>query len=515
MRHILKLNATITTAQMLVAKLDVRLLVFLIVPFSALAFQLAGPLGFVLSGLLLPAACLAFRPMRSDQGVASNGDGLTGLPTPSQVDALTKAWPDMLVQDHRKTACFMVQVDRFSDFLATHGDTAGFQLQRSFSERLSRVLRDGDLVTRVADGAFKCLIHPVKHLDLEICIHMANRIKSALESPLLIDGHSARATVSVGFCISGQMQTHTLASLEEGATIALAAAQRASTSSIRAFSPKLLQHHQNRKKICDEARDALINGEVVAWFQPQVSTETGAITGFEALARWQHPQHGIMPPGEFLDTLAESGQLEKLSEEMLRQSISAINSWDLKGHSVARVGINFSGDELHNPMLAERISWELDRHEMPAHRIAIEVLESVIAGAPDGVLARNLRDLAKLGCHIDLDDFGTGHAAISSVQRFSANRLKIDRSFVKEVDRNQDQQRLIAAIVTMAEQLGIATLAEGVETAGEHTMLAQLGCGHVQGFGIARPMPFHDTIPWMRTHAQKLSSLPSLGRKTG
>jgi EAL domain-containing protein (putative c-di-GMP-specific phosphodiesterase class I) len=207
--------------------------------------------------------------------------------------------------------------------------------------------------------------------------------------------------------------------------------------------------------------------------------------------------------------------LEKLCEEMLEQSISALNTWDLKGFTVPKVGINFSGDELHNPMLAEKIGWELGRYEMPSSRIAIEVLESVIAGTPDGVVARNLRDLAKLGCHIDLDDFGTGHASISSLQRFSANRLKIDRSFVKNVDQDQNQQKLIAAIVTMAEQLGIETLAEGVETAGEHAMLAQLGCGHVQGYGIARPMPLNDTIPWMKAHAAKLSSLPSLDRKTG
>ena len=515
MGQILKLNDLISSVQSLVVKFDARLLVFCIVPLSAIAYQLGGTLGFFMSGLLLPFAFLAFRQAQSVSVIAANGDGLTGLPTPAQLEALTDDWPEKLSMHHQKTACFIVQVDRLPDFLSRHGDTAGFHLQRSLAERLTHVLRDSDLITRIAEGSFKCMLHPVKHLDLEICIHMANRIKSALESPVLIDGNSTRVTVSVGFCISGQMQDHALSALEEGAAIALSAALRASNSSIRAFSPALLLKHQSRKKICEEARDALVNNEVIAWFQPQVSTETGAITGFEALARWNHPQHGIMPPGDFLDTLAECGQLEQLSEEMLRQSISALHDWDLKGHHVARVGINFSGDELHNPMLAERIGWELERHEIPARRIGIEVLESVIAGTPDGVVARNLRDLSKMGCLIDLDDFGTGHASISSVQRFSANRLKIDRSFVKEVDRNQDQQKLIAAIVTMAEQLGIETLAEGVETAGEHTMLAQLGCGHVQGYGIARPMPLKDTIAWMRAHAKKLSSLPSLDRKTG
>jgi diguanylate cyclase (GGDEF)-like protein len=515
MGQILKLNEWLTAAEHLRALFDRRLLVFLIIPLSLLAFQIGGPIALGGAALILPLGFLRVRKQAAETVVPANGDGLTGLPTPSQMDFLIKGWPNQIAESHRKTACFVVQVDRFSDFCAKHGDTAGFHLQRSFAKRIQRVLRDNDLVARMADGTFKCMIHPVRHLDLEICIHMANRVKAALESPILIDEVSIKVTVSLGFCISGQMKSAELSALEEGAMIALSAAQKANHSSIRAFSPALLQKHENRKKICEEAREALEKGEVKAWFQPQISTETGEVTGFESLARWHHPAHGIMPPGEFLDTLAESGQLEKLSEEMLRQGVTALNNWELNGHLVPRVGINFSGDELHNPMLAERIGWELDRFDVAPSRIAIEVLETVIAGSPDGVVARNLRDLSKLGCHIDLDDFGTGHASISSVQRLSANRLKIDRSFVKDLDRDQNQQKLIAAIITMAEQLGIATLAEGVETASEHSMLAQLGCGHVQGFGIARPMQFEDTIPWLREHSKKLQTLPQLGRKTG
>lgn len=494
-------------------QIPASILVFSIIPLTLLSFLIAGTAGAFVAGIVLPSLSI-IRLSSATPRILANGDGATGLPTPSQMEALIADWPDQVRRDFKKTACFIIEVDHFSGFVQQHGETASFQLTRSLATRLREVLREDDVITRLGDGTFKCMIKPVQKLDLEICIQLANRIKSAMESPLMIDNSDVSISVSIGFCISGQMSTQAMQALEEGATIALSAAQKANHSSIRAFSPKLLQRHQNKRAIDEAARDALANKEVVAWFQPQISTETGAISGFEALARWDHPSHGIMPPGNFLNAIAESGQLEKLFEEMLAQSLRALNEWDMRDLHVPHVGINFSGDELHNPMLAERLRKELDKYDVAPNRVSIEVLENVIAGAPDGIVSRNLRDLSSMGCQIDLDDFGTGHASISSIQKFSANRLKIDRSFVTRVDRDPSQQKLIAAIVTMADQLGISTLAEGVESAAEHAMLSQLGCRHAQGFGIGRPMPFSETIPWMKSHLAKLQNLPRVGKKT-
>ena len=142
----------------------------------------------------------------------------------------------------------------------------------------------------------------------------------------------------------------------------------------------------------------------------------------------------------------------------------------------------------------------------------MEILETVVATSPDDVVARNIAGLARLGCGIDLDDFGTGYSSISAIRRFAVQRLKIDRSFVMKVDRDGEQQRMVSAILVMAERLGLDTLAEGVETAGEHAMLAQLGCGHVQGFGIARPMPADQTADWIRAHEATISAPPRIGR---
>ena len=512
MRQLFLLNDLADQINHWINSIGKRLAVFMIIPLSGMSYWIAGLWGFALAAVLLPLA-LVFLPRQSGLVLPKNGDALTGLPTPAQFDRLIAPWSRDLANPDKKIGCILIHVQRFNDFTAQFGETCAMQMQRALAKRLTNVLRHDDVATRLDSGCFKVMLHPVRHLDLEVCIHLSNRIKAALEVPVDLDGHSHRPQVDIGFSISSQIAVTQLSDLEDAAMIALSAARKNSQASIRSFSPALLEQHKSRKKLIDEAKDALTNQQVVAWFQPQVSTETGAVTGFEALARWQHPQHGIMPPGDFLDTLAECGQLERLSQEMLAQAIKALNNWELGGYSIPRVGINFSGDELHNPMLAERMGRELDRYDIAPGRIAIEVLETVIASSPDGVVARNLRDLRKLGCHVDLDDFGTGHAAISAIQRFSANRLKIDRSFVKGVDRDSEQQKLIAAIVTMAEQLGLDTLGEGVETAGEHAMLAQLGVNHVQGFGIARPMRFEDTLPWMRKHQSKLPELPRIGRK--
>ena len=175
--------------------------------------------------------------------------------------------------------------------------------------------------------------------------------------------------------------------------------------------------------------------------------------------------------------------------------------------------MNFAGSELSNPRLIEKIKWELDRFDLTPDRLAVEVLETVVASSPDDMITHNINALGKLGCRIDLDDFGTGHASITNVRRFAVRRIKIDRSFVTRVDQDREQQKIVSAILSLSEQLGLETLAEGVETAGEHAILGQLGCGHVQGYHIARPMPMEDTFDWIVGYQTKPSRTPRIGAR--
>jgi EAL domain-containing protein (putative c-di-GMP-specific phosphodiesterase class I) len=198
---------------------------------------------------------------------------------------------------------------------------------------------------------------------------------------------------------------------------------------------------------------------------------------------------------------------------MLFQALSALARWDEAGLKVPSVAINASLANLRDPRLPDRIRWELDRFGLAPDRLGIEVLETVIAATDNDIVVANIAALSRLGCGIDLDDFGTGHASITSIRRFAVRRIKIDRSFVLRVDEDREQQKMMSAILSMAEQLGIEALAEGVETAAVHAMLAQLGCRHVQGFGIARPMPLDEASAWIARHQARPARLPRIGQR--
>ncbi|MEZ5768945.1 MAG: EAL domain-containing protein [Paracoccaceae bacterium] len=260
---------------------------------------------------------------------------------------------------------------------------------------------------------------------------------------------------------------------------------------------------------------ALENGEIRPWYQPQVSTDTGAVTGFEALARWHHPTRGMISPGAFLPAIARAGLFDRLGEVMLFQALTALRDWDRAGLDVPGVSVNFSTDELRNPRLFDKVRWELDRFEIDPARLTVEVLEDVVAQSDDDMTTRNIAALSRLGCSIDLDDFGTGHASIANIRRFDVNRIKIDRSFITHIDTDRDQQNMVAAILTMADRLGLDTLGEGVESHGEHALLAQLGCSHVQGYSIARPMPLEETAAWITAYRTRLAPPLGLPHRTG
>lgn len=410
----------------------------------------------------------------------------------------------------RQSALFFVEIEEFDTLTERFGRSAADTIMDRSAERILTALRAEDRVGQMGDARFAVCSSPARHLDLELCIQMAARLQSALEEPITVDGTSIYVSASIGFCQCSRAPRGLSSDWLGAASIALREATLHGPSTIRAFSDRMQQETTDRNLLRDEAEKGLEQGQFQPWFQPQISTETGELSGFEALARWNHPTRGMISPSEFLPALEDAGLMERLAELMMYHAFSALKAWDVAGVTVAQVGVNFAGSELNNPRLIDKIKWELDRFNLTPDRLAVEVLETVVASAPDDMITRNINALGALGCRIDLDDFGTGHASIASIRRFSVSRIKIDRSFVTKADRDPEQKRMISAILTMAERLEVETLAEGVETVGEHVLLAQLGCDHVQGFGIGRPMPFEQTLDWIARHEAKLADVPRL-----
>lgn len=480
------------------------------------AFWIGGEVALMLTSLGLPLLLAAF-------GLFGRADGGSGIPRDSVTGLLLRDGFEVSAEEvyaatqdsGLRSACFVLELDDYRDLTDRHGQAAADHVAQLTGERIFSALREGDTIARLGDNRFAVCLKAVRQMDLELGIRLAGRMQAAIEEPISIDGLSVYLSCSIGFCLRSRAPGNTAQEWIGAASAALNEAQRVNPSSIRAYSAEVHRRAKARVDLRDEAAAALENGQLQPWYQPQISTDTGKVTGFEALARWIHPDHGTIPPSEFLPVMESAGLMERLGQVVLYHALTALKAWDSAGADVPRIGVNFATDELRNPALIEKIKWDLDRFDLAPERLSVEILETVVTDCPDDMVARNIRGLSELGCRVDLDDFGTGHASIASIRRFNISRIKIDRSFVLKADQDPEQQRMIGAILTMAERLGVETLAEGVETVGEHALLAQLGCDHVQGFGIGRPMPFDQTLDWIAAHQAKLVDAPKIGRKLG
>lgn len=478
------------------------------------AYWFGGEGALLVFAVTLPTLLAFSGTLKLPWGRLKARDNITGLPDRAGlIDKLNAALEFGANAEGDPPVCMVVEIDNAPALTSQFGDGGTETILRACADRIRGTLREVDMTTALQTGRFGLALAKSPRTDLESMIQLAGRMQDALGQPVSLDGTRVLLTACIGFALPSRVPDQTGESLLDAAESALDEAQKAGPGSIRAFSRGMRPRISVPDNMTKEVVRALEDGEIKPWFQPQVSTHTGELTGFEALARWEHPEKGQIAPAAFLPAIAEAGLFDRLGEVVLFNALSALRDWDKSGLHVPNVAVNFSPDELRNPRLFEKIRWELDRFELEPSRLVIEVLENVVAQSEDDMTTRNIAALSRLGCGIDLDDFGTGHASISNIRRFDVSRIKIDRSFISQVDTDRDQQNMVAAILTMAERLGLDTLGEGVETHGEHAMLAQLGCGHVQGYSIARPMRFSETLAWIAAHHAKIPPVPNITPK--
>lgn len=478
------------------------------------AFWIGGEPALIAAALGLPVVCTLLQMSKTKHRSQKSGiDNATGLPLRTSAIKSIDQTLDENTTTGRTTACIAVEIDGFNSLETSFGTAAANDILKSSARRIVEAMRDIDLVARLDGPRFAIALAPMRITDLETLIQLSSRIQAALSEPLSMDATKIYVSACIGFCLPSRAPGQSGAAFLDAAEEALADAKSNGVGSIRAFTPGATQKTLDRSTMLADVGDALESGQIIPWFQPQISTDTGEISGMEALARWVHPEKGVIPPANFLPAIEGNGLIERLGEIILYHSFLAIQTWDKAGFHVPTVSVNFSATELSNPKIVDKIRWELDRFELEPARLTVEILENVIASSDNDIITRNIGALSQLGCGIDLDDFGTGHASIANIRRFAVKRIKIDKSYVQRCDIDRNQQDMLAAILTMAERINLQTLTEGVETVGEHAMLSQLGCGHVQGFSISRPLAFDLTMNWMDTHRQKLIQTPQIGSK--
>lgn len=487
----------------------VPLLVLALVPALTLATMLAG----IHAGLMIVVALVVLQV------------AVVALLAPGRApprNALPFAWPARIAQPReavealldngagpplaygddgpgRDGAALVVRLDDGERLHSHHGQRYMSALMHELAGRLGNALRAEDAFCHLPPEGFAIALQPRSGLDVSTVLDIARRIQAQLGTRFQHESVGIWPSVSVGLCLSAQAARRQGLGMIDAAARAAEQALRNGPGGLHSFSvidaPGLVSC--DRRQEVERALDA---GEILAHFQPQIAAATGEVSGLEALARWEHPERGLIPPGEFLPLIEQAGLAPRLASRMLDCSLAALARLDAAGLAVPAVAVNLSVPELRNPRLADEITWALDLHELPPERLVVEILEDVVAHSDDDIMVRNIARLAGMGCGIDLDDFGTGHASIASIRRFAVSRIKIDRSFISNLHRDEERHRMAGAIMSMAEGLGLETVAEGVESTEDMTLVAAMGCTHLQGFGIARPMPESALADWLRGH---------------
>ena len=412
-------------------------------------------------------------------------DMLTGLPNRLLLnETLAQAMADADKWGSR-CAFMMIDLDRFKAVNDTLGHPVGDRLLGRVAERLSQLMTPGDMAGRLGGDEFAVVVKDAAdgvRVDL-----LAEAIIETLSRPYEVDSHTLYIGASVGVAI-GPRDGRTADALIRSADLALYRAKDAGGGAFHAYEPQLHTAAEERRVLEMALRKALGKGELSLNYQPVVAADTGSLTGFEALVRWNSPEFGPVSPAKFVPIAEDTRLIAPIGEWVLRTACAEAASWS----SPVRVAVNVSAEQLRDPEFVTVVASALAQSGLPADRLEIEVTESVFmhegTGAPQ-VLERIL----DLGVKLSLDDFGTGYSSLGYLSRTRFSTIKVDRSFVtKAAQGDRAATAIICAVVALAKSLDMATTAEGVETDVEHAMVQRLGCAKVQGYYFGRPLPVEE-----------------------
>ncbi len=378
-------------------------------------------------------------------------------------------------------ALFYLDLDDFKSVNDTRGHLVGDRLLRAVGTRLEQEVRGQDLVARLGGDEFAVLLEA--RAGAGMLIERAHRFLSVVREAHEIDGQVYRVSGSVGVatCAAGECDAE---ELMRRADLALFAAKKKGRDTLALFEPALDRAARERREIETDLREAIARGELHLHYQPVIELESGAVAGYEALLRWYHPTRGIMTPGEFLDVAEETGMIVPIGEWVVRQALAETAQWE----GDFRIAINLSPTQVKSPHLVSVVAQAIHAHGVTPGRVEFEITEHVKMHE-GGTSHGNLLKLRELGVCIALDDFGTGYSSLSYLRRFPFDRLKIDKHFVDGIQESADNRAIVSSITRLAEALGMATTAEGIESKGQLDLLRQLGCHEAQGFLICRPVP--------------------------
>lgn len=420
-------------------------------------------------------------------------DHLTGLLNRRGLTEMLLKQTEDLKADER-IAVLHVDLDKFKSINDAQGHEAGDFVLQHISQLLRKSALDPRCVARVGGDEFIVLIKSTWS-NAEI-IARGQDIISLVAVPFAYRDMLCNSGASIGIAFYDPKNTDGIDVALTDADIALNEAKLAGRGKCRLFEQKMRDGALQLIHLAQEIRAGIKAGEFEPFFQPQVDTQTGRILGFEALIRWRHPIRGLVPAFSFLPAAEKAGLMDALDNVVMDRSCAAaaeIAGWGLGSICIS---INMSMPQLRDPDILGRLLFYMDRHGISAQQLRIELLESTLLDDRSDIIIQNVHRLIAYGFLVELDDFGTGHAAIATLRKFAVSRIKIDRSLVKDIDTDEELQVITGAIINLADRLGIKALAEGVETQAEQDALQVLGCPVAQGYLHARPMALDQLRAW-------------------
>jgi diguanylate cyclase (GGDEF)-like protein len=417
-------------------------------------------------------------------------DTLTGLPNRLAFNERVEAVLESSGFIEGSHAVVVVDIRRFSRVNACMGALAGDELLITFARRLYSALRAGDILARTGSDEFGVLMRLSR--GLEDALQLADRVRSVLATPFRLSELEIRVDCSIGCALLNQ-DVEFAEDVLRNAQFALKRAKQSGDTQI--YEPHQARAARRRFSIETELRRAIEKDQLTLAFQPLIDLPTGAVSGFEALARWDHPERGPISPTEFIPVAEESGLIIQLGRWGLNAAARTMVEWDrVAGRRLPLyVAVNLSAIQIARDDVASAVAQALSHSGLAGARLTLELTESAIVQDPQRA-SRVLEALKDLDVRVAMDDFGTGYTSLAYLQRLPIDVLKIDRSFVTGVLKDRDSVAIIRAILSLADALGMATTAEGIESEELARALADLGCSHGQGFFFSNPLPADEAL---------------------
>jgi diguanylate cyclase (GGDEF)-like protein/PAS domain S-box-containing protein len=412
-------------------------------------------------------------------------DTLTSLPN-------RNALHERLATEMARAPCalMLMDLDGFKHVNDTLGHSVGDKLLTAVAARVAAAVRDDGFVARLGGDEFAILLPSCS--DPLMLDRLTTRIFHGLQPPFELAEQSIYVGTSIGIALSPN-DASDVEQLLSCADLALYGAKSDGGGVRKFFERSMLNNSEQRHRLSSQLRQALANAEFELFYQPQVCLRTGSLCGVEALLRWRHPDHGLLTPAAFIEVLEESAIAEEVGDWIVEQACSAAAEWERASLGPLRVGVNLFAAQLRSNRLFEVVSSALQKHGLSPRQLELEITETTVL-RHSNQSTKALRRLNSLGVGIAFDDFGTGFASLSLLQKYPLTRLKIDRSFIASVDKKVGDSAIVKAVIMMAGGLGLEVIAEGVETGGQELALLDLGCHEAQGYRYGRPMPASEIV---------------------